>query len=62
MHNMDDDEMTFASHVIKRGSVYRYIRRVPDNIRGAMATSRIQRSLRTRDKADALWLRTRAGW
>ena len=45
MHNMDDDEMTFASHVIKRGSVYRYIRRVSDDIRGAMATNRIQRSL-----------------
>ena len=37
--------MTFASHVIKRGSVYRYIRRVSDDIRGAMATNRIQRSL-----------------
>ncbi len=53
MHNMNDDEMAFASHVTKRGSVYQYVRRVPDDIRDAVATSRIQRSLRTRVKAEA---------
>lgn len=57
-HNMDDD-MPFPSHVTRRGAVYQYVRRIPDDIRDAFPSSRIQRSLRTRDPAEARALAAR---
>ena len=46
--------MALPIHVTKRGDVYQYVRRIPDDIASAFKVSRIQRSLRTRDKARAL--------
>ena len=51
-HNMDD-ELPFAAHIVRRGPVYQYVRRIPDDVRDASPLSRIQRSLRTREKAHA---------
>ena len=52
MQNMDD-EMPFASHIVKRGRMYQYVRRVPEDIADRFPYSRIQRSLRTPEKARA---------
>ena len=48
-----DDEMPFASHITKRGRVYQYVRRVPEDIADGFAFTRVQRSLRTTDRATA---------
>lgn len=48
-----DDEVPFPSHINRHGGVYQYVRRIPDDIRDAFPSSRIQRSLRTRDQAEA---------
>jgi hypothetical protein len=48
-----DDEMPFASHITKRGRTYQYVRRVPEDIADGFAFSRVQRSLRTTDRATA---------
>jgi hypothetical protein len=48
-----DDEMPFASHVTKRGRIFQYVRRVPEDIADAFPYSRVQRSLKTADKAIA---------
>ncbi len=47
------DTVDFSSHVTKRGNVYQYARRVPEDVAHAFPFTRIQRSLRTRDKAKA---------
>ena len=52
LHNMDD-EMPFASHVIRRGRIYQYVRRIPEDIAAGYPFSRIQRSLRTSDRVRA---------
>lgn len=52
MHNMSD-AVTFSSHVIKRKNIYQYVRRVPKDVAHAFPFERIQRSLKTRDKARA---------
>lgn len=57
-HNMDDD-MPFPSHVTRRGAVHQYVRRIPDDIRDAFVSSRIQKSLRIRDPTEALALAAR---
>ncbi len=48
-----DDETPFASHVAKRGRVYQYVRRIPGDIADNFPFARVQRSLRTADKARA---------
>ena len=53
MHNMDDEDVPFASHITKRGRIYQYVRRVPEDLADAFPFSRIQRSLRTADRATA---------
>lgn len=45
--------MPFASHIVKRGRMYQYVRRVPEDIADRFPYSRIQRSLRTPEKARA---------
>ncbi|MGO9772052.1 MAG: DUF6538 domain-containing protein [Roseiarcus sp.] len=45
--------MPFASHITKRGRMYQYVRRVPEDIADGFAFSRVQRSLRTTDRATA---------
>jgi len=45
--------MPFASHVIRRGRIYQYVRRVPSAIADIYPFPRIQRSLRTPDRATA---------
>ena len=39
MQNMDD-EMPFASHITKRGRIYQYVRRVPDDIANSFPFAR----------------------
>jgi hypothetical protein len=48
-----DDELPFASHITKRGRVYQYVRRVPEDLGDAFPFARVQRSLRTQDRATA---------
>jgi hypothetical protein len=48
-----DDDLAFASHITKRGRIYQYIRRVPDDLADVFPFARIQRSLRTSDRAAA---------
>jgi hypothetical protein len=48
-----DDEMPFASHLVKRGETYHYVRRIPNDVADAFPLSRVQRSLRTKDRATA---------
>jgi hypothetical protein len=48
-----DDEMPFASHLVKRDGIYQYVRRVPKDIADASPLRRVQRSLRTKDRATA---------
>jgi hypothetical protein len=48
-----DDKMAFASHIVKRGEIYWYVRRVPKDIADAFPLRRVQRSLRTNDRATA---------
>ncbi len=48
-----DDEMPFASHLVKRDGIYQYVRRVPKDIADAFPLRRVQRSLRTKDRATA---------
>jgi hypothetical protein len=48
-----DEKMGLPNHVTKRGATYQYVRRIPDDIAPAFGVSRIQRSLRTGDKAKA---------
>jgi hypothetical protein len=50
---MDDEDVPFASHITKRGRIYQYVRRVPEDLADAFPFSRIQRSLRTVDRATA---------
>ena len=45
--------MPFASHVTKRGRIFQYVRRVPEDIADAFPYARVQRSLKTADKAIA---------
>jgi hypothetical protein len=45
--------LAFASHITKRGRIYQYIRRVPDDLADVFPFARIQRSLRTSDRAAA---------
>ena len=47
------DEVAFSSHVIKRGEIYQYVRRIPEDVAHAFPIVRIQRSLKTRDKSKA---------
>jgi hypothetical protein len=42
-----DDELPFASHIVRRGRTYQYVRRVPADLIDAFPFSRVQRSLRT---------------
>jgi hypothetical protein len=46
LHNMDDD-VPLPCHVTRRNGVFQYVRRIPDDA-AAFATTRIQRSLKTR--------------
>jgi hypothetical protein len=48
-----DDELPFASHITKRGRVYQYVRRVPEDLGDAFPFARVQRSLRTQDRVTA---------
>jgi hypothetical protein len=48
-----DDELPFASHITKRGRVYQNVRRVPEDLGDAFPFARVQRSLRTQDRATA---------
>jgi hypothetical protein len=48
-----DDEMAFASHLVKRGEIHWYVRRIPKDIADSFPLRRVQRSLRTRDRATA---------
>lgn len=41
MHNMDDEDVPFASHITKRGRIYQYVRRVPEDLADAFPFSRI---------------------
>ena len=50
LQNMDD-EMPFASHIVRRGRIYQYIRRVPEDLADGFPYSSVQRSLRTPDRA-----------
>lgn len=45
--------MPVASHVTGRGCTYQYVRRVPKDIADGFAFARVQRSLRTSDRATA---------
>ena len=48
-----DDELAFASHIAKRGRVYQYVCRVPEDLGDAFPFAKVQRSLRTQDRATA---------
>ncbi len=48
-----DDDLPFASYITKRGRIYQYVRRVPEDLAGAFPFARVQRSLRTADSATA---------
>jgi hypothetical protein len=48
-----DDELPFASHIVKRGDVYWRVRRAPQDVADVFSTRRVQRSLRTKDRAPA---------
>ena len=48
-----DDDLPFACYVVRRGRVYQYVRRIPLDLADAIPYSRIQRSLRTPDRATA---------
>lgn len=60
VHNMATEDVPISNHLTSRKGVFQYVRRVPEDIRDAFPFSRVQRSLRTRDKraarADALAL------
>lgn len=53
LHNMDDESVPLPTHVILRNGVYQYVRRIPDDVASAFATTRIQRSLKTRLPSEA---------
>ena len=44
-----DDEMPFASHLVKRDGIHQHVQRVPKDIADAFPLRREQRSLRARD-------------
>lgn len=46
--------MAIPVHVTRRGEVYHYVRRIPDELQPVFGCSRIQKSLRTRDRSRAL--------
>ena len=45
--------MPFASHLVKRGEGYHYVRRIANDVAGASPLSRVQRSLRAEDRDTA---------
>ncbi len=53
LHNMDDESVPLPCHVTCRNGVFQYVRRIPDDVAAAFATTRIQRSLRTRLPTEA---------
>jgi hypothetical protein len=52
LHNRDD-ETPFASLLVKRGEICHEVRRAPKDVADAFPLRRVQRSLRTRDRAAA---------
>lgn len=47
------ESMPFPAHVTRRGDIYQYVRRVPNDIRDAIGVPRIQKSLRTSSRSEA---------
>lgn len=50
---MDDESVPLPTHVVRRNGVFQYVRRIPDDVASAFATTRIQRSLKTRLPTEA---------
>ena len=53
LHNMDDEIVPLPNYVIRRNGVFQYVRRIPADVASAFATTRIQRSLKTRIPTEA---------
>jgi hypothetical protein len=61
LHNVNtDDGLPLALHIVKRGRVYPYVRRVAPDLASAFHFSRAPRSLRASDQAAAYLAAARA--